>query len=81
MSKLTKVELIWIDSVGPEDHWWNQDDVDNLRPGPIMTCGYIVSEGKHYITVASSVAASGEAGGIVCIPKVAIHKERRKKCK
>jgi len=79
LSKLRVVELIWIDSVAPVDAWRDQDDMNKFRPTKVVTAGYLVSESKKHVAVASSVTAGGESGGVIVIPKFAIQKMRKKK--
>ena len=77
--RLTKIELIWVDSCGPQDAWRDQDEVDAIRPSKIASCGYLVSESKKHITIANSVSSTGHAGGAIIIPKCAILAEKRRK--
>lgn len=69
---LKRIEVRWIDSCGPEDHWRFKDDVMKLRPTKMLTRGFLLVRDEDFITVASSIGGSGEFGGVVVIPRVAV---------
>ena len=76
----TVVCLEWIDSAEYEDaDWKSEQEVEDLKPMRIKSCGMLVNEGRIYITLAGSInnydiATEAQYGGLISIPKCAIVK-------
>jgi hypothetical protein len=76
----TVVCLEWIDSAEYEDaDWKSEQEVEDLKPMRIKSCGMLVNEDRIYITLAGSInnydiATEAQYGGLISIPKCAIVK-------
>jgi hypothetical protein len=71
----------WIDSAEYDDaDWKTKQEVEELTPMRIKSCGMLVNEDDLYITLAGSINncdTIGEAqyGGLLSIPKCAVVKQ------
>ena len=63
----------WVDSAGHNRYWVPDDEFPN-KPLTITTRGFLLSENKHAVVVAGSIAVDGASGGILTIPKIAVTK-------
>ena len=76
----TVVCLEWVDSAEYEDaDWKSEQEVEDLKPMRIKSCGMLVNEDRIYITLAGSInnydiATEAQYGGLISIPKCAIVK-------
>ena len=76
----TVVCLEWIDSAEYEDaDWKSEQEVKDLKPMRIKSCGMLLNEDRIYITLAGSInnydiATEAQYGGLISIPKCAIVK-------
>jgi hypothetical protein len=72
MKKLVPIDIVWVDSCGPDDYWRDEEFVKTIKPATVHTRGWLVSETAKFVTIASSVTEDGNFGGLVCVPKFAI---------
>jgi hypothetical protein len=81
---LTNIKVVcleWIDSAEYDDaDWKSENEVKELLPMRIKSCGMLVNEDDLYITLAGSINncdTIGEAqyGGLLSIPKCAVIKQ------
>ena len=76
----TVVCLEWIDSAEYVDaDWKSEQEVKDLKPMRIKSCGMLVNEDRIYITLAGSInnydiSTEAQYGGLISIPKCAIIK-------
>ena len=76
----TVICLEWIDSAEYEDaDWKSEQEVEDLKPMRIKSCGMLVNEDRIYITLAGSInnydiSTEAQYGGLITIPKCAIIK-------
>ena len=70
------VYVRWIDSAAPSDSSWHKVEDLSLEPLACDTVGYLVSETKTGVSIASSVMENGLLYGVITIPKVAVLKRR-----
>jgi len=64
----------WHDSTSQQGGiWHDRESVEKMRPLQIVTVGWIISETKKYITLASSITKH-QVSGDICIPKSCIKK-------
>jgi len=74
MDAMKKVKVKWVDSCSPADSNWHRIDELSLQPLTCESIGFVVSEDKHQISVAGTVAESGSVYGVMTIPKRAVLK-------
>ena len=76
----TVICLEWIDSAEYVDADWKyEQEVRELKPMRIKSCGMLVNEDSIYITLAGSInnydiSTEVQYGGLITIPKCAIIK-------
>ena len=70
----------WIDSSEYDDaDWKSEEEVQELTPMRIKSCGILVNEDDLYLTLAGSVnnydkECEAQYGGLITVPKCAIQK-------
>jgi hypothetical protein len=64
---LAHVVVTWRDAHS-ETSWTYADDLDR-EPYEVVTCGWLVPDGKPaHVVVAQSVGADGALDGVLCVP-------------
>jgi hypothetical protein len=71
------VMVTWVDSASKDD-WIPATDADKVVLGLIDSIGWLISQDKNYIRIATSVDVSdGMLGYVLIIPRIAIKRVRR----
>ena len=80
ISKLPRAVIVsWVDSASKDD-WMAATDAGRVVLGAIDSIGWLISEDKNYIRIASSVDVNdGTLGYVLIIPREAIKRVRRVK--
>lgn len=67
------VFIEWEDSSSPThpDTWISKEEIEDLSPCLIHTCGFLYENRDEYVVIVSSVT-EGSVSGIISIPKSAI---------
>lgn len=67
------VVVVWLDIAGRDDAWMDISDAKGLKPGRMITSGWLVKESEDHIVIASSLdTQEGLAGNVNAIPRCVI---------
>jgi hypothetical protein len=69
--------VTWNDSCSLRNGWKDTAEVAAMSPCSIESIGFVVSDTKSHVTLASSLDDQGHAEGEMCIPKGCIVRKRR----
>jgi hypothetical protein len=80
-SEKRKAVLVdWIDSTSFSTHRWRDlGESKQLTPSKIQSVGFLVAEGKSFITLTGSLCEENNASGCMTIPRGCITRMRRLK--
>lgn len=73
--KTPLVKIIWVDSNGYTDVWSKVDVYDDeycMSQLNCVTVGFVLNQNKTTITVAGSLSNTGQASGVMTIPRCSI---------
>jgi hypothetical protein len=67
------VLVIWNDIVGKDDAWIDISEAKNMKPGRMISSGWLLKSTKEFIILSSSLdTQEGLAGNINAIPRCVI---------
>ena len=65
-------KVVWQDIIRPDETWLFEEEAKELKHAEIITVGWIITECKDNLVIASSKGDGGQLGDINCIPKTVI---------
>lgn len=76
--KYEHVLIVWLDIAGKDDAWMDITDAKSMKPGRMITSGWVLKETEDYIVVASSLDMNeGIVGNINAIPRCVIESTKK----
>jgi len=77
-SNYKHVVVVWLDIAGKDEAWVEISEAKSMKPGRMVTSGWILKEEENYIVLASSLdTQEGLAGNINAIPRCVIETIRK----
>ena len=65
--------VVWLDIAGKDDAWVDISEAKSMKPGRMISSGWLLREAEEYIVLASSLdTQEGLAGNINAIPRCVI---------
>ena len=77
-SNYKHVVVVWLDIAGKDEAWVEISAAKAMKPGRMVTSGWVLKEEENYIVLASSLdTQEGLAGNINAIPRCVIETIRK----
>ena len=77
-SNYKHVVVVWLDIAGKDEAWVEISEAKAMKPGRMVTSGWVLKEEENYIVLASSLdTQEGLAGNINAIPRCVIEPIRK----